>query len=380
MLINLFDDIERTELRPSQNREHSYSYLNISARPMASLIRDTLEQWFDEYPDQHKDSLKNDLMTQSDQSAFTELLMHQTLKRLGAKNIIIHPNIPGTERTPDFKGTLGTSEIVFEVKNFLDSDNPRIEEFCDNINEKYSTTGYMLDLSFEGDFDDPISVRKFIKFANEKAKQLDLNTLRAQAGNFDQLPTWIFPCGDDRIHVTPIPCRDLEKTYKSAVVPNPHSAYIVDHAGTLRKRLKKKATRYGELNMPYIIALNFEEGFLHDIDTTQALFGTEQFIFSKQQNSEPDFSRVNDGLWADQRNTRVSGVLIINRADPWSFWQRTPVLWLNPWAAYPLDTTQINGILTVKKVNRETGRLECIKGKCFSDLLGVDKEKWENAE
>nr|MBI1231878.1 hypothetical protein [Cytophagales bacterium] len=376
--MKLFDEIERTETRPSQNREQSYSYLNLSARPMAELIRNTLEQWFEEYPEEHRASLKNDMMTQNDQSAFTELLMHQVLKQFGEGDIIIHPNIPDTEKKPDFKVALGGGEVVFEVKNSLDTENPRIEEFCDNLNERYSTTGYMLDLSFEGDFDNPISVKKFIQFAEAQAEQLDLPALSAQVGNFDQIPTWVFSSGSDRIHIKPIPCRDLEKVYESPVgMTSPHSAYMVDHAGTLRKSLKKKASRYGELNMPYIIVLNFEEGFLDNIDTAQALFGTEQFIFGRRQNGEPDFSRANDGLWADSKNTRVSGVLVINSANPWSFWKRTPVLWLNPWAAHPLDTTHISGNLTFKEANREAGRLEQTDGRDFSGILNLNLDEWE---
>ena len=50
----LFDDIKRTDTRAAREREQRYSYLNVSARPAAQLIRDTLESWFADYPDEQK--------------------------------------------------------------------------------------------------------------------------------------------------------------------------------------------------------------------------------------------------------------------------------------------------------------------------------------
>ena len=373
----LFDIFERTDARPAQHREHSYSYLNISARPMAELIRATLEQWFSGYPDDLKDEFKNDFITINDQSAFTELLVHQTLKQLNAESITVHPDIIDTDKKPDFKAILNNQEIVIEVKNSIDKDNPRIEEFCDQLNKRYSTTGYMLDLSFEGRFDTPISVRNFIQFLETQSKNLNIASLLELAGNYDQIPTWIFVCGENKIHIKPIPCRDPQKVYDIPIgITSPYSARFIDNAGALRKGLKKKASRYGDLGTTYLIVINFEEGFLDGINIAQALFGTEKFVF-RGQKAEPDFQRENDGLWAENRNTRVSGIVVINGANPWSFWKRKPVIWLNPWASHPLDTTFFQGQFIIKAANEKTGKLEETAGLYFSEILGLDTDKWD---
>ena len=374
-MVLLFDVIARTEERARHNRETLYSHLNISASSLAELIRVTLEQWFSGYPDEHKAALKEAFIAQGDQSAFTELLIYELLKRIGAENVVVHPSIQGTDKRPDFKAELSGCGIILEVKNSIDIGNPRIEEFCDGFNGEYETTGYMLDLSFEGPFDTPISVKNFIRFIDAEAAILYRDTLRTFLEDPDQIPTWIFQSGNDKIHVRPIPSCDLERIYERPIgAMSPYSAYVIDNAETLRRSLKKKASRYGVLSMPYIIVINFEAGFLEDIDIAQALFGTELFRFSPH-GGDPDFSRANDGLWAADRNTRVSGVLIVDGADPWSFSKRKPVLWLNPWAAYPLDTTQISGVVSYREVNQATGRLEMVDGMSFSDILGVDVDE-----
>lgn len=375
----LFDVFERTDMRISRSREHPYLYLNISAHPVSNLLRATLEQWFAEYPNEYKDELKGGFIAASDCSAFTELLVHRFLKQINADSIVIHPNIPGSEKKPDFKAVLGNQEVFIEVKNSIREDNPRIWDFYDGLNKSYSTTGYMLDLSFEGRFESPISVKKFIRFLEAQLEEFDATSLVEAGGGHDETPTWVFDYREDKIHVRLIPCQDPQKVYDSPIgIISPYSASITDDAGTLRKSLKKKASRYGDLDAVYLIAVNFEEGFLGDIDIAQALFGTEIFAL-RGHGMEPDSQRKNDGLWAKNRNTRVSGVLVINGANPWSFWKKEPVLWLNPWSSYPLDITSLKGRITIKAVNEKTGKLETIEGLNFSEILALDIDEWEEA-
>ena len=52
--LTLFDDIERTDHRPSTRARTSFDFLNTSAWPAYHNMRDTLEQWFERYPDSSK--------------------------------------------------------------------------------------------------------------------------------------------------------------------------------------------------------------------------------------------------------------------------------------------------------------------------------------
>lgn len=374
--ICLFEEVERTDIRPAKYREESFAYLNISARPPAALIRKTLEEWFSSYPADHKSEFKKSFEAQAGHSAFTELLLFSVFHAFGAKDLIIHPEIEGTNKQPDFKATFGDQEAFVEVKNAADTDDPHIATFCDTLNEKYTTKGFLLDLEFEGENSSTLPVTKFIAFLEENIKSWDREKA-AETGNFEDLPKWVFTHNEARIHVVPIPCKDPEKEYERPIgATSPYEAYLVKSADTLRNSLAKKASRYGNLGKPYAIAVNFEENSLDNIDIAQALFGDEEFVFDGK-NPKPKFRRKANGLWKPNQNTRVSAVLTMERTTPWSFWQRAPTIWFNPWAANPLDPAFFQGRLTTKIANKETGRLEIYEGENFAQILGLDFELWE---
>ncbi|WOF75181.1 hypothetical protein QMT40_002844 [Parvibaculaceae bacterium PLY_AMNH_Bact1] len=380
-MTKLFEESERTELRPAERREQSHAYLNISARQPAALIRKTLNGWFAAYPEEHKDSLKQDFTVKADQSAFTELLIYTTLSQLGAKDILVHPELAGTNRRPDFRATLNAEHTYIEVKNAAEMENPRVEDFCDQVNKSFTTTGFMIDLSFEGTFAKSISVSKFCTFLDHQTNHQDIYELRrvAKEDGADKLPIWTFNHADGRIHITPIPTKHPDKVYQRPIgSQSPHDVYLIENAKTLRKSLKKKASRYGELDSPFIIVVNFEDGFIDDIDIAEALFGDEELVF-RGAGRGPEINRKPNGLWSKSRNTRVSGVLILDRTNPWSFWQRVPSLWLNPWATYPLDGSFFDHHMQTHKPDMATGKIVKTEGTPFLEILGLSKQQWQDA-
>lgn len=57
---NLFDSIERRYLEAARHNENVYDYYNTSARTDITIIRNTLEGWFLNYPEHEKKELKVD--------------------------------------------------------------------------------------------------------------------------------------------------------------------------------------------------------------------------------------------------------------------------------------------------------------------------------
>jgi hypothetical protein len=53
----LFDDIPRPETDVPDQHEAAFAYLNRSARPEASRVRQLVEDWLARYPAHHRDSL-----------------------------------------------------------------------------------------------------------------------------------------------------------------------------------------------------------------------------------------------------------------------------------------------------------------------------------
>jgi hypothetical protein len=116
---------------------------------------------------------------------------------------------------------------------------------------------------------------------------------------------------------------------------------MVDYWTPLRDAVKHKASRYGRLRQPYLVAINALDQDADQIDVMQALFGQETIVIERgNSDNEPRPERLPNGAWLAKKgpiNTRVSGVLVVGSLLPWSVGVRRPIVYYNPWAAYPLD-------------------------------------------
>ena len=79
---NLFDSIERRYLEAARHNENVYDYYNTSARTDITIIRNTLEGWFLNYPEHEKKELKSRFKKDFD-SAFYELFLYELFSKLG---------------------------------------------------------------------------------------------------------------------------------------------------------------------------------------------------------------------------------------------------------------------------------------------------------
>ena len=57
--MKLFDSITRTDASPRRYTESIFDYLNRADRPDVERIRELVQAWFDDYPDDDKQKLEN---------------------------------------------------------------------------------------------------------------------------------------------------------------------------------------------------------------------------------------------------------------------------------------------------------------------------------
>jgi hypothetical protein len=107
--------------------------------------------------------------------------------------------------------------------------------------------------------------------------------------------------------------------------------------------LKKKASRYGKLNHPYLVAINALATFQREEAVIDALLGTPYVEITRMPDGQEKVEdrRRPDGIWygppdGQPQNTRMSGVVSFLRLDPWNFASGSGLLIPNPWAAKPL--------------------------------------------
>jgi hypothetical protein len=140
----------------------------------------------------------------------------------------------------------------------------------------------------------------------------------------------------------------------------------------IRTRMKGKATKYGPMDRPYIVAVNVPGFPLDDLDIMNALFGDE--IFWTRETSrghQRGYSRERNGFWGsheDPKNSRVSAALIFGNVDPWNIALRRCVLVHNPWAKYPLTAN-----LQVPCWTFPEGRRRKVRGKSLRMILGLPR-------
>jgi hypothetical protein len=113
--VTLFDDIERTLPGPATYSESTFEFLNRAAGERWSGIRELLEAWFGEYPDDtstdnSKSKLRKAFRKRDERQhigAWWELYDYTLYRRLGY-SVIVHPEVPGIPTQPDFLVTSTT--------------------------------------------------------------------------------------------------------------------------------------------------------------------------------------------------------------------------------------------------------------------------------
>ena len=126
------------------------------------------------------------------------------------------------------------------------------------------------------------------------------------------------------------------------------SGGIVRPEKTLYGSIKRKATRYGDLTKPYVVAVDTADEFAEEHDVLDALFGPFRYeAYRKIVKENIEVAQVSNpgegAAFLDPQgrptNTRVSAVLVAYAIKSTNLAvSETPVLWHNPWAQKPLES------------------------------------------
>jgi hypothetical protein len=353
--MTLFDAIERHDEGPARYSEPEFVYLNRTARIEVGVIRRELEQWYSRYPTPEQAELRARFRSVIDaqyRSAFFELFLHEILLRFGCQ-ITIHPSVARRTRTPDFlvaspsgeqfyiEATLATNQSSEEV-----SAQARINAVYDILNKVVNSSNFFLAVSIEGAPATPPSTKRMASFLNARLAELDPDQIFKlyQSEGYDALPSWLFEHAGWKIRFTPIPkaAEARKKTGMRTLGSFSTDFRWADNWTALRDAITGKAGRYGDLDLPYVVAVNFLD-YPDETDIMQGLFGQEQFtVFFHEigggestELPEPRFTRAANGAWTSRdgpQYTRVSAVLVASRLSPWTITKAPLRLYHNPWA------------------------------------------------
>ena len=373
----IFDEFDRNHVGPANSVQTQFWYLNHSNRPEAGRVRETLEQWFDRYPESHRSTLLNRLRSPVDEehlSAFFELLLHEFLLRSDHRIVAIEPTLEHTDRSPDFEvegpcgGRFYLEAVLATGKSHEErSAQRRLNEAVHEV-ESADAPMHFLEL----------------RIAGKPTQQVSLRLLRRQ------LRDWIalLPAEPDAVDPEPfVFCEhEMELTVTAYLRNRPRtssgSAIGVQwmepcwrHPGDgIRESVGRKANRYGRLNAPYVVAVNMLDNYSGTDDLLDALFGSPCVIIRTYDDGriEDRPSRNQDGVWWGPQGIQhrgLSAVLGFPRLTPWSLAQRTAHLVRNPWAINPLPEVLLN---TAEINPTPEGRFSRVHGAPLSNHFQLD--------
>lgn len=350
--MTLFSHISRTSVKPKAYAQPEFEFLDRSAWPEAQRVRDVVEYWLAHVPAQDAGVLIQRMRSGSDQefnSATFELYLHELMRRLG-NEVEIHPPAPGeSKKHPDFL-VKPPGEKPYYLEAVLATDataaekggNALVDAILDGI-ASMDCPDFYLALSYCGAPKTAPSLNDLRNAIRQNLKSLDPDAM-AQALERDskaKAPTFQFHHGDWILRYSPHP--------KSPELRGPGSAVIamitlglrpLTSWKAIRNVVKKKGSRYGEMDRPYLIAVNAGAFHTKESDVRQALYGQERVLFRDGVAQE---GFAGDGAWIDKKGQpqyrRISGVLIIPGWSVWDSSQREAWVYHNRWAERPLGSS-----------------------------------------
>lgn len=361
--ITLFDDFQRIEKRAALPNEPTFAYLNLSARPGFVAIRTLLEEWFSGFPEDNKKDLRSRFRKKDNHqhaSAFLELFLNQYFKQLGYE-MVPHPELQGERTHPDFLARRNGSDcfyleaIVPQVRNPRPGDAARRDQVHEAL-QRIESPSYFLWVDHFGHPTSTPKLSSLIREVEAWLRSLDyerIQTIVRESDYLDRLPVLRLDAGGMTLNIRPVPKSDNIQG-RAGVAPvgifGPGKAELVDTVTGVRKAGQSKSKKYGDLVLPYIIAMNVLEQFARKYCVVDAMFGSEGVRHTGYFDGSEKIEaiREHNGLWLNNKgpiNQNVSAVLVFFGLKPWNLTTVESVLIENPFAARALSN-----ILPIKRI------------------------------
>lgn len=337
--VTLFDERERQSNDFKRDDESEFSFLDRSDRPKVAEIRSTLNYWFSLLPEEKKNNFKSRLKAKPKHNflgAFYELFLFQLFVRMGF-DVVIEPKLEKSDKTPDFLLTKSKDTIFVEATTNEYSFTSDIPNFT--IRQQVTSELDKLDL---GDFrlliyDLKVSVNQtpsmnaLKKELLEHCKKIDL-TKHSNHSILDSTDERF--CYEDKIlhFSTAFFIEKENKSQGKRTVFGDSFDFVIDRTiENINKSIGNKKSKYGKLNKPYIICVNFPYENVHEDQISllmRSLDMHKQGIYCKS----PGLSMLENII-----NHSVSAVLI-SFLTPCNI--HAPQYWFikNPQADFPIGT------------------------------------------
>jgi hypothetical protein len=330
---SLFSSRARVDASPRAHGEPSYTFLDRVAGGHWQRVRDTLDAWFDALPSEARRDLRNRFALTSEldhMGALWELWVHEAHCRLGF-DVTVHIGTDAGERRQDFVVSRDGERVWLEATvvggdSSLSFTERKLDAaLCDAI-DSVRESRFSLGLQVAR-YGRCMPARRRIAPRIERwLGELDIEAVRAREASGVAAPTRRLEFDDWQIELAAIAREERDAATRLLRPRTACGVRSVNDIWPLRRKIKKKAARYGELDRPYLLAVLALGDHVRERDVEAALLGVP--------------GRTQDhAVWAGPEgpcNTRLSGVLVARGLDHARLGATAPVLWRNPSAVHPL--------------------------------------------
>src|SRR5690554_4786686 len=131
--MKLFEDKIRNNSQVGLLGDNIYEYFDSNSQPKIDKIRNLLNDWFANYPDEHKSDLINNFKNKFYDS-FYELFIHELFHKIGY-TLTPHPTLEHSQKKPDFLAIRGSEEFYIEATTI--SYVSDLEQKKENFRDKF---------------------------------------------------------------------------------------------------------------------------------------------------------------------------------------------------------------------------------------------------
>lgn len=348
MAPSLFSSGPRPDLGPAPYAISEYAALDRNPHAAAERTRQLLDKWCAELPPAAAAQIRERFTSKDDivhRGAFLELYLHALTRAMGFDVDIDVGNDANGLRRPDLLLRSGAQELFIEATALAGDDvgdpviKHRVNEIYDAANA-VNAPAFCVDLDIVEYGAGTPSAKKITRAVRRFLDELDPDTVLAAIDAGAPPPVQEVTIGSWTLALVADPLRPEHREYPRHRVINGGSGDgdFIDNITPMRRKLKAKAGRYGDLGKPYVVALLCASSFADDHDIERALMGPIEYWYDADaRDLQP--GRRPDGVWLGPTgpiNTRLSAVLTFPQLSPTAICEVQPTLWLNPSATYPL--------------------------------------------
>jgi hypothetical protein len=360
----LFTEFNRTDSSPKGYMESSFAHLDRRFGANWDRVRDLVEEWLTHWPASLRDRIQERIRSGDDclfNSTFLELYTHELLLSTGHVKIEVEPRLGGTNKRPDFRvqaadasTTIVECVVVTEMSEEERQTQARLNSLYDALNRIRSPDFY-LHLDVEGGPGTPLQIKQWCDQIQDWVGGLDYDhvSMTGKQGLFDQLPRREWTHEGVTLTVRPIVKPESVRGQPGVrpIGTQSFEGHLVTSHVKIRDSIRKKATRYGDPKLPFVVVANCIGDDADHEEIQDSLYGA-------------------NGLWRSTNPplfTRLSGVIVVHPLFPWSVPRADICFFHNSHARHPYRSA----LTDLPQGRWSSGRLEMSDGIHPRELFGL---------